>query len=164
MGYGYLGSYIAYGFTIHGEDLVNFKKQAFSQDDDNDEDYDDDKTLKEEKDKTPGLIYIETGVYHDPEFPNLFIKQFGTDSEEFEIRYFVYFQTCFRGGEFWEPDCIGEPQTNQVALTPVLSAQTFLKLEQECDQKEFEKFQTKYKLNKSTIGWSSLICFGQLIY
>jgi len=153
MGYGYLGSYIAYGFNVHDDDLEHFKKQCFEKD------YIEEKLGIEEKLQNP-----ETCVYHDPDFPHLFIKEFGTDDQEDNIRYFIYLKTCFRGGEFWKSNCIGVPQTNHVALCPVISAQTFLDLEKSCDKKEFEKFQTKYKLKKSPVGWTSLICFGQLIY
>jgi hypothetical protein len=74
MGYGYIGSYLVYGFPLEI---------------DNDEEF------------VESLDCLRACFYKLDE--NLFIKEWGFETPGGDCRYWIFWKCCFRGGEWWEP-------------------------------------------------------------
>ena len=138
MGYGYLGAYLAFG-----QGLDEKTSEGILQ------------TLNEEHE-------ILASLYHDEEFPHVFVKRYGTDEY---CNAFVCWGPVYKGGEFWASDTCGVPgPSSPEKLLPMPSAKEFLSHEQTFDPQEWDRFCIKYNLTSELPQWQTLICFGQGIY
>jgi hypothetical protein len=145
MGYGYLGAYLAFGMQIYEDDAKTL--------------WDAIREVNETLGAEVGDMWeAEASLYQDEKFPNIHVKQFGTDEE---TMLFVCWGKCYQGGGFWNP--LGSESKHTQHL-PLPSAQILVAHEQTFDAEVWGQFCKKYKLKVEPPKWQTLICFGQGIY
>lgn len=177
MGYGYLGSYFAYGIELDGENqshrklLFQLDPYFFPQDEDEDGDEIDDgdengdqEDDEVENEKKSDIVSDGCSLTRDVHFPHIFIKQYGTDDGP---HYFVFWSTCWRGGGFWDSSCIGKPdgEKDPIQLMPIKDLSEPLRVQNSFDNSEWQRFCDKYSISTDNVPyWQTLMTFGQMIY